>query len=169
MALYFVFAGLGMGIWMPIARRVGDKWTLRLAAGYVFVVLALLPIWADLEFEWSYLLFMAILGIGFGAGPFLLRSMIGVVAHEHERRTGQSVRGSAYAVTTFFDKLGSGAAAGLVLPLVGWLGFDAANGGGEVGRSALLWVGVSAPILGFGVVVAALFAIRDPADPDASD
>ena len=121
-----------------------------------------------LEFEARYLLYMVLLGLGFGGPPYLIRALIGQFANGHEAETGQSVRGSAYAVTTFFDKLGSGLAAGVVLPLVEWLGFESKGGGGEAGRSALLLVATVAPVIGFGVALwAARLASRET-EPDGA-
>jgi len=156
MTAYFVAAALGMIFWMRVANRIGDRRTLVLAAGYVMTILAFTPVWASFGFSLRYPLFTSLLGLGFGAPPYLIRSMIGVLANEHESTTGEGVRGTAYAVTTFFDKLGSGLGAGTVLPVVGWLGFNPADGGGEAGSTALLLVATLAPILGFAVTLVAI-------------
>lgn len=156
MTAYFVAAALGMMLWMRVASRIGDRRTLVVAASYVVTILAMTPLWASLDFSWRYPLFTSILGLGFGAAPYLIRSMIGTLANEYEATTDQGVRGMAYAVTTFFDKLGSGLGAGFVLPMVGWLGFDPVDGGGEAGSSALLWVATLAPIFGFVVALVAI-------------
>lgn len=157
MTIYFVAAFLGMPFWMGLARRIGDARALLVAFGYVGFGVASIPFWTALAFESRYLVFMALLGLGFGGPPYLIRSLIGQYAQAHERDTGRSVRGSAYAVTTFFDKLGSGVAAGAVLPILEWLRFDPEGGGGEVGREALLLVATTAPVFGFVVAVTATF------------
>jgi glycoside/pentoside/hexuronide:cation symporter, GPH family len=156
MTVYFVSAFLGMAVWMRVARRIGDRRTLIVAVAYAAAILAFIPIWSTIESSARYPIFMAILGLGFGAPPYLIRSMIGALANEYEDRTDRAVRGTAYAVTTFFDKLGSGMAAGAVLPLVAWLGFNPVDGGGGDGRVALLWVSTLAPILGFVVAAIAI-------------
>jgi Na+/melibiose symporter-like transporter len=160
MTAYFVAAGAGMALWMSVAQRIGDRAAFLVSVAYVVFILALTPVMSTFEFDGRYPLFTSILGIGFGAAPFLIRSMIGSIANEHELRTGQAVRGTAYAVTTFFDKLGSGLAAGIVLPLVGWLGFDPVAGGGVVGERVLLWMATLAPIIGFGVALIAISFVR---------
>jgi Na+/melibiose symporter-like transporter len=160
---YFIAAALGMSLWMRLSKRIGDRRTLMVAAAYITVALMLTPVLISFDGAWRYPFYTALLGVGFGAPPYLIRSLIGTLANAHEEATGEGVRGTAYAVTTFFDKLGSGFAAGIVLPLVGWIGFDPVGGGGEAGRMALLLVGTITPILGFGVAVVAAIRARDAA------
>lgn len=166
MTLYFVAAFVGMAGWMRLARRVGDRKALVVAFVYVGLGIASTPFWTSLAFEARYLVFMLLLGLGFGGPPFLIRALIGQYANDHEAASGESVRGSAYAVTTFFDKLGSGVAAGVVLPLVGWLGFDPEGGGGETGRTALLMVATTAPLLGLAIAIAATTRAASSRDRD---
>jgi GPH family glycoside/pentoside/hexuronide:cation symporter len=162
MTVYFLAAGVGMALWMRVSQWIGDRRTLLVALTYIAVVLALIPSWSALDSPARYPIFTAVLGLGFGAPPYLIRSMIGVLANEAERRTGRGVRGTAYAGTTFFDKLGSGLAAGTILPLVAWLGFDPVHGDGERGAQVLLWVVSLAPILGFAVAAVAIAFVPKP-------
>ncbi|CAN0600169.1 unnamed protein product, partial [Laminaria digitata] len=79
------------------------------------------------------------LGLSFGAAPYLIRCLIGNYVNDYETQTSTSPRGAAFAAVTFCDKLGSGLAAGIALPLVGWLGFNTETTTSE-GTDALLIV-----------------------------
>ena len=151
MTAYFVAAAIALPIWMRIAKRLGDRRTLVIACAYVALALGLTPLLSSVNWPFRYPLFTSILGLGFGAPSYLIRSLIGQLANAHEEQTGEAVRGTAFAVTTFFDKLGSGSAAGIVLPLIAYLGFQPGGEGGDPGRWALLIVGTCAPVLGFAV------------------
>jgi Na+/melibiose symporter-like transporter len=50
---------------------------------------------------------------------------------------------------TFFDKVGTGLAAGIVLQLVVWLGFDPASETASQHANVVLAVGVLAPVAAF--------------------
>lgn len=122
LATTFLVAPLGMMIWMRMARRLGDQKTLVIGSLYTAAAFACLPLLAPAGGT-GLLLFSALLGIGFGAGPYLLRSLTGVVSNRFEADRGVSVRGTAYAATTFAGKAGSSFGA-VALILVSWLGFD---------------------------------------------
>lgn len=158
MALHFVIAAAAMALWMNLAARLGDRRTMIVATVYLGFCLAALPLWRALP-DYGYVAMMATLGVGFGAAPYLMRSMIGAIANDQEARHGESVRGMAFALATFFDKLGSGLAVGLVLPLVGYLGFDPNSASSEVGRSALQNIGVGIPLLANFVTISLLLAV----------
>lgn len=53
----------------------------------------------------------------------------------------------AFSVVTLFDKVGTGMAAGLVLPLVAWLGFNPTAQATTHSTQILLGVGVIVPVV----------------------
>jgi len=166
LSLHFVTAGIGMAVWMPLARRIGEARTLAIGAAYVTVVMLSLPLWVE---HGTFLGFMALIGFAFGGPPFLMRAMIGSMAHRHEARTGQSVLGTGYAAANFFDKLGSGVAAGIVLPLVARLGFNPELDVTSEGLSALVSVATVGPGAGFLVLTTMAILLRRVERGEASE
>lgn len=158
MSLYFVAAFVGMAVWMPMSRRLGDRKTLVVAALYVGLLLLGIPLAVARASMAVYFTYMVALGLGFGAGPYLLRSLVGRLANAHEKSTGEPVRGSAFALLTFLDKLGGGIASGTILPLIGWLGFrPGAENSAEV-ITSLVRVNTFAPAAAF-LLLAILVAL----------
>jgi Na+/melibiose symporter-like transporter len=149
LALYFVAAGFGMTIWMWLAARVGDRVTLLVSVLYAAGTFLMLFVWAEIGTPLAYFASVVLHGIAFGAGPYLVRAMVGTRANEFERSSGHNVRGVAYSVMTFFDKVGTGLAAGIVLQLVVWLGFDPASETASQHANVVLAVGVLAPVAAF--------------------
>lgn len=153
--IYFIAAWIGMVGWIRLAARVGDGTTLVISS--IFSVLAFggLLFWSQIASPTAYFIHSSVIGLGFGAGPYLVRSLTGTLAKRHEVATGQRVRGIAYSIVTFFDKLGSGLAAGIVLPLVAWLGFDPTGAKTSSGQLALLAAAVAFPALAYAVIAVA--------------
>lgn len=147
--VFFVAGGFGMALWMKLAGRLGDKRTLMVASLYTAVAFLALILWARIGTPGAYFAYMAGLGVAFGAGPYLVRSLVGAQANAYEAQTGRRVRGMAFSIVTLFDKVGTGAAAGLVLPLVAWLGFDPTAQATAHSLKILLVVGVAAPVVSF--------------------
>ncbi|MBS0481411.1 MAG: MFS transporter [Proteobacteria bacterium] len=150
----FLVAPIGMALWMRLAARWGDRRTLIASCLYLAVVVALLPL-AVRHGGTGLLAIQALLGIGFGAGPYLTRALIGNIANAHVARTGSDLRGTAFAAATFFDKLGSGLGAAALIPLA-WFGFDPNRVVDGRADAALLGVATVAPVLSF--LLTALFA-----------
>ena len=154
LALTFAIAPFGMAAWMRIADRLGDKATLRTACIFLALSIALLPF--ATRFGAAGLFAIQILmGLGFGAGPYLFRSITGILANAYIAKEGYEVRGAAFAMTNFFDKLGSGLGASALLPLA-WFGFDPQAGIDASAKQALLVIATAAPLAGF--IVTALLS-----------
>ncbi len=161
LSLYFVAAFVGMAAWMPLARRLGDRRALVVAGVYSSLALGALPLVVTPGSRTVYFTYMGVLGFGFGAGPYLVRALTGNLANRYEHDTGKSVRGSAFAALTFLDKIGSGLAAGTVLPFVAWLGFEAGGDNSAETISRLILTNAWVPSVGF-LVIALLMAARMP-------
>lgn len=158
LTLTFVIAPFGMAVWMRLAKRFGDQRTLVAALLYLAGAFCFLPVLRAVPSGGGYFIFCAILGIGFGAGPYLLRSLIGLLANRFEEHAGVKVRGAAYAGANFFDKVGSGVGA-VALLLVSWLGFrPELDQIGPQALNALLATTVGAPIAGFLIAAAAVWS-----------
>lgn len=158
LTLSFVIAPLGMAVWMQLARKIGDQRTLIAACFYLAAVFAALPLLRGAP--GGYFLFTGLLGIGFGAGPYLLRSLTGVLANRFEAQAGVKVRGAAYAGANFFDKAGSGLGS-VALLLVSTLGFrPELNQVAGPALQALLITAVAAPALGFLIAAAAVWRMQ---------
>ncbi|MDE2570787.1 MAG: MFS transporter [Sphingomonadales bacterium] len=149
---YFAAAWVGMICWIRMAARLGDGRTLIIGCGYTVAVFASLLLWVQVGSAFAFFAYMVLSGIAFGVGPYLVRALTGALANRHEAGSGDCVRGISYSVVTFFDKLGTGMAAGVALPLVAWLGFDPAKTLTQAGRTALLGTAVAFPVLAFGLI-----------------
>ncbi len=167
LTLTFAIAPFGMALWMKMANRLGDKATLRIACLYLAASAALLPIASRFGAPGLFSV-QALMGIGFGAGPYLLRSITGILANDYISQTGCEVRGAAFAMTNFFDKLGSGLGASALLPLA-MLGFDPAHPVGSSGRHALLLVATVVPLGGFLLTALLVHVLRADVPPAHDD
>lgn len=162
LTLTFIVAPFGMALWMRLAARLGDRQTLVLSCLYMAAIAGFVPLAVRFG-DNGLLAIQALLGIGFGAGPYLTRAITGNLANAHVAQSGNDVRGSAFAAATFFDKLGSGLGAAALIPLA-WLGFDPKGAVDEAARSALLGVATAAPAIGF--LLTALFVLVIGTAPD---
>ena len=163
MAFTFAIAPLGMVGWMKIANRLGDRKTLLAACLFLCAAVLLLPFATRMGAAGLFAM-QALMGLGFGAGPYLLRSITGVLANAYIARTGCEVRGAAFAMTNFFDKLGSGLGASALLPLA-LLGFDPKAGASDGAAHLLLIVATAAPLLGFVLTAIFVRALRTDGAP----
>lgn len=163
LVLTFAIAPFGMIGWMKLAGRWGDRATLRLACLFLAGAILMLP--AATRFGLAGLITVqTLMGLGFGAGPYLLRSITGVLANAYVARTGCEVRGAAFAMINFFDKLGSGLGAAALLPLA-LLGFDPKAAAGDHARHVLLAIATAAPLAGFLIAAVLINMLRVKAEP----
>ncbi|MFM5924218.1 MAG: MFS transporter [Novosphingobium sp.] len=164
MVLTFAIAPFGMIGWMKLAGRLGDRATLRLACLFLAGSVALLPFATRFGLP-GLITVQTLMGLGFGSGPYLLRSITGVLANAYIDRTGREVRGAAFAMINFFDKLGSGLGAAALLPLA-LLGFDPKGAVDDHGRQVLLVIATVAPLAGFAIAAALVGALKLAGRPD---
>ncbi len=164
LAFSFVVAPAAMPVWMALARRLGGRGTLLIASVFLAGGFALLSPLSRLPGGAGYFAFCGLLGAGFGAGPYLLRTLTGTLANDHEARTGAPVRGVAYAVITFFDKAGSGLGS-ISLLVVAALGFDPLKVPTPAATTALLLAGSGAPILGLALTFTLVLFVRSGSRP----
>lgn len=123
LALYFLFGALGMPAWIAASRRLGKKnaWLL----GMFFAVAAF--VWAyslgagDL---WAFAVVCVLSGIAYGAELAMPASMLADVVDVEEESTGQRPDGAYFGLWQMIEKLNLAVAAGIALPLLGYLGYQ---------------------------------------------
>lgn len=148
MALYFISGFIGMPLWMWLAKRSGKRWTFVFAMvcaavitlpfavingvsptigadGDPVLVLAGLPINMD---QLIGIVLTILIGLTFGAAPFLARAMIADLAKSEEVRSGDTRTGFFYALLQFSEKFGFAVAAGGAVAALGLIGFATGDG-----------------------------------------
>lgn len=139
LGIYFLAGAAGLPFWVWLARRRGK----RFAWGAGMALAVVVFVWAGMLGQGDTLVFAlicALSGLALGADlalpPSLLADLIG-------REQGGA--GSYFGWWNFTAKLNLALAAGLGLPLLGWLGY--APGAGGQGVLALAWVYAGVPAI----------------------
>jgi Na+/melibiose symporter-like transporter len=125
--LQFIFGIAAGPIWMKIGYRLGkhraavagELVQVAINLGLLFVLPGQLPLLLGLTVAQ---------GFAQGSGNLMLRSMVADIADEHRLRTGEDRAALFYSVFSISLKAAMAVAVGIALPLVAWLGFDAAAG-----------------------------------------
>jgi len=118
--LYFLSAALALPLWTRLATRVGEShaWLAAMLLAIVaFLWTAQLSAGAVVPFAIICVLTGAALGADLALPPALLAGVIGRAGHggEHE--------GSYFGLWSWVTKMNLALAAGIALPLLGWLGY----------------------------------------------
>lgn len=120
---YFVLGFAGMPFWMWLAKRMSKHRALCVAL--VWSILAQLIYLIPGPGDFGLALFATFsLGFAFGAGPFLLRSMMADVCDKDRLETGHNRTALLYALLTTTAKVGAAVAVGVTYPLLAWVGFN---------------------------------------------
>ena len=111
--LFFFLAGfVAMPLWMKMAYKIGKDKTLGFSLLYMAAInVGLYPLAEEgnVLVLWS---FTILFGIGFGAPPTLVRSMMADVVDKDELEVGESRPALFFALLTTTNKLGSALAVG---------------------------------------------------------
>lgn len=165
LALYFLFAALGMPLWVGLARRVGKK--------RAWLIGMLLSVAA---FVWAFALGVgdatafagvcALSGLAYGAELAMPPSMLADVVDGYaEANAGSRPDGAYFGVWQMVEKLNLALAAGLALPLLQWLGY--VPGRAQAAQAALSWIYALVPcaikLLAAACLWAAPLDVRRPA------
>lgn len=123
---YFVLGFVGMPFWMWLAKRMSKHRALCVA--FIWSIVAQLVYLLPGSGDFALALFATFfLGFAFGAGPFLLRSMMADVCDKDRLDTGHNRTALLYALLTTTAKAGAALAVGITYALLAWVGFDPAS------------------------------------------
>ena len=158
-AIYFVTAMLFVFIWMALAKKYGEKKTLKIAVGFMVLghLSVLIPVASPNVTTLTLHYFLA--GAGFGAGPFLLRAMAANEATWIDNNTDNNARGVIFGMITLFEKLGGALAIIVTLPMLEFLGFNAKADIGDSVASPILYLYLFVPIISYLVILLPLSQI----------
>lgn len=109
---FFLSSFIAMPLWMKVAYAVGKDRTLVVSLLYMAAInIALIPLAEEgnVIVLWG---FTILFGVGFGAPPTLVRSMMADVVDEDELVSGHSRPALFFALLTTTNKLGSALAVG---------------------------------------------------------
>ncbi len=120
---YFVLGFAGMPFWMWLAKRMSKHRALCVA--FIWSIVAQLVYLFPGSGDFGLALFATFfLGFAFGAGPFLLRSMMADVCDKDRLDTGHNRTALLYALLTTTAKVGAAVSVGVTYALLAWVGFD---------------------------------------------
>lgn len=170
-ALYFLAALVSVFFWIWLSRRVGDTATYKIALAFLLashLLVLIVALWPSAALLSVY---FAITGLGFGAGPYLLRAMAGQATARLDATADVNARGTVYAILTLCEKLGGAVAVGVSLPLLEFLGFSpqAANARDASGHVLLLYLAFPLAAYGFMIWVFAALMRRPTPSPSHAE
>jgi len=142
--VYFVAGFLGIPVWLRIAHWQGKHRTLALAMFYGALTLPLVIFMPRGEFWWLFA-GNTLYGIAYGAGAFLLRSVMADVCDHDAVETGEHRTGLYYSLLTMTNKIGAALAVGITYPLLDFIGFVpqmGANAPETLNQLLMLYVGL---------------------------
>jgi glycoside/pentoside/hexuronide:cation symporter, GPH family len=125
--IYFVAGLLGAPLWTFIARQFGKHVSLIIACLYAAITQPLLIFLPPGHFAIAAAV-MALAGIVYTAGAYLLRAMMADVGDEDLLVTGQDRTGLLYALVTLTGKAGYALAVGVAFLGLSAIGYDPTRG-----------------------------------------
>ena len=125
--IYFIFGFVGIPFWIRLSHMAGKHKTLAIAMVYGAVALPLVIFFPRGEFWWLFI-GNSLYGIAYGAGSFLLRSIMADVIDTDYLETGQRRTGLYYSLLTMTAKIGAALAVGITYPLLDLIGFVPGGG-----------------------------------------
>ena len=124
--IYFVAGLFFIPLWIKLSYRMSKHRTLCVAMAYALCISPLLLVFPKGDFNVLAIAFI-LYGVTYGAGGFLLRSMMADVVDIDTLATGRERAGLFYSLLVLTNKLGYAASALIVLVL-SQIGFDAKRG-----------------------------------------
>ena len=122
--IYFVAGFIGVPIWLKVAHKFSKHRALSIAMVYGAIVLPMVLLFPRGQFWWLFLGF-TLYGLAYGAGSFLLRSVMADVTDCDNLETGQQRTGLYFSLLSLTGKVGSALAVGITYPILDLIGFDA--------------------------------------------
>jgi glycoside/pentoside/hexuronide:cation symporter, GPH family len=125
--VYFVAGFVGIPMWLKVSSLSGKHRTLAYAMIYGALSLPMVVFFPRESFWWLFFGNTAY-GIAYGAGSFLLRSVMADVTDYDNMETGEQRTGLYYSLLSMTAKVGSALAVGITYPMLDWIGFVAEPG-----------------------------------------
>lgn len=162
--VYFVAGFAGIPLWIRMSTWAGKHKTLAYAMMYGALSLPIVLLFPRGEFWWLFFGNVTY-GIAYGAGSFLLRSVMADVVDYDNLETGEQRTGLYYSLLTMTSKLGAALAVGITYPLLDFIGFVAEAGANSPETlNQLLYIYTGFPAL--FMLLAALVMWKFPLDRD---
>ena len=120
--IYFIAGFVGIPAWIRMSHWAGKHKTLAIAMVYGAVTLPLVVFFPRGEFWWLFL-GNSLYGVAYGAGSFLLRSIMADVIDTDYLETGQRRTGLYYSLLSMTAKVGAALAVGITYPLLDLIQF----------------------------------------------
>jgi Na+/melibiose symporter-like transporter len=121
--IYFVTGCICIPFWIWLSRRIGKHQALMASFGYSFLTTPMLFLVPHGDFPVASVVF-AIVGVNYGAGAFLLRSMMADIADADTAANDAERAGLMYSFLALTNKFGLGWAVGITFGALAWIGFD---------------------------------------------
>ncbi|MBX3272174.1 MAG: MFS transporter [Sandaracinaceae bacterium] len=121
---YFVAGLLSVPMWVRISYRLGKHTTFAVAMLYMAAVLPFVLLLGPGDPVWAVVGAYVIYGLGYGAAPVLLKSIIADVTDHDALRSGTRRAGLFYSLLAMTNKLGFALSVGVAYPLLDLVGFD---------------------------------------------
>lgn len=142
--IYFVAGLVCVPFWIKLSYRISKHRTMCIAMLYIAAITPFIFVLPKGDFVITAIAF-SIFGVTYGAGGFLLRSIMADVVDIDTLATGRERSGLFYSLLVMTNKLGY-AAAGLVYPILTLVGFDgrpgAVNSPEAIQNLAYVYVGM---------------------------
>jgi len=142
--IYFVAGLICVPLWIKLSYRISKHRTMCVAMLYIACLTPCIFLLPKGDFVITAIAF-SIFGVTYGAGGFLLRSIMADVVDIDTLATGRERSGLFYSLLVMTNKLGY-AAAGLVYPILTLVGFDgrpgAVNSPEAIQNLAYVYVGM---------------------------
>ncbi|MDP1628026.1 MFS transporter [Parvibaculum sp.] len=120
--VYFIAGFVGIPMWIRMSHMAGKHKTLAIAMVYGAVTLPLVIFFPRGEFWWLFI-GNSLYGVAYGAGSFLLRSIMADVIDTDYLETGQRRTGLYYSLLSMTAKVGAALAVGITYPLLDFIQF----------------------------------------------
>ena len=162
--VYFVAGFVGIPAWIRMSHITGKHKTLAIAMVYGAVTLPLVVFFPRGEFWWLFI-GNSLYGVAYGAGSFLLRSIMADVIDTDYLETGQRRTGLYYSLLSMTAKVGAALAVGITYPLLDLIQFTPAGDNSPETLNQFMAMYVTLPAI--VMLAAAVIMWRFPLDREA--
>ena len=162
--VYFIAGFVGIPGWIRLSHMAGKHKTLAIAMVYGAVTLPLVVFFPRGEFWWLFIC-NSLYGVAYGAGSFLLRSIMADVIDTDYLETGQRRTGLYYSLLSMTAKVGAALAVGITYPLLDLIEFT--PGGENTPETLNLFMAMYVTLPAIVMLAAAIVMWRFPLDRKA--